>query len=243
MASQVFAIVTAAGRSSRMREQAATTKDKMLLELGGAPVLARTLQVFESCSRIDQILVTTNDDQVSAFENLCNQFGIKKVARIVRGGAERQDSVFEAIKQLRSMDAGDDDIVCIHNGANPLLTGVELIQCIEAAEEHGASVAAFRAKDTVKEVDQQQFVVKTLDRSKLWQMQTPQTIRVGLARRAFEAAMAAGFYGTDDVQLVERLGLPVKIVPCSYENIKITSPSDLLVADALLRARAINEMM
>ena len=156
-----------------------------------------------------------------------------KVISILEGGKERQDSVYNGIKEA-SKHCDNDDIVLIHNGANPLVSQETINKTIEAANEYGASVAAMKVKDTIKSSTKNDFVKKTLDRNKLWAMQTPQVIRFGLAKQAFDKAFADNYYSTDDVALVEYIGEKVKIVESNPENIKITTPNDIVLAENIL---------
>jgi 2-C-methyl-D-erythritol 4-phosphate cytidylyltransferase/2-C-methyl-D-erythritol 2,4-cyclodiphosphate synthase len=214
-----IAIITSAGKGTRMNSKI----NKVLLTLTNKTVIEETIEVFENCNEIDEIIFVGNDDNIDSLKQITEKNQYKKVKKIIEGGKERQDSVYNGIK---AADASDDDIILIHNGANPLVDEKTIIECINRAKEHGASVAALPAKDTIKEVEDG-FVTKTLDRNKLWQMQTPQAIKYSLAKEAFEKAYNDSYYGTDDVGLVERLGKTVKIVECNKENIKLTTEQDL----------------
>jgi 2-C-methyl-D-erythritol 4-phosphate cytidylyltransferase len=228
-----FALVTAAGASKRMGGV-----NKQLMPLHGKPVLAWTLEVFEETPEVKGIVVTGTKENLEEYASLVKQFGFKKILSLVEGGKERQDSVYNGLKELEK-HARSSDVVLVHNGANPLILKKEVRECIAAAQEVGASVAAFPVKDTIKKVDAQKMVVETLERKQLWAMQTPQAMKMEIALEAFEKAMTEKFYGTDDVQLVERLGLPVKIVQCSYENLKITTMEDIGLAEHILRKRSL----
>lgn len=234
--SKAYAIVTAAGASMRMGGE-----NKLLRFVCGKEVLAWTLQIFEQEQSIASIVLTARSEQLSEYEALVEKYGLKKVQKIVSGGRERQDSVYAGLQSLADLKPAPDDLVAIHNGANMLLLAAELQESLSACQKWGASVCAFPARDTVKEVDDNRFVVRTLERKRLWLMQTPQCIRYELACRAFQEAFGAGFYGTDDVQLVERLGEPVKIVECSPENIKLTNASDLHFIEGVLEKRGVTK--
>ena len=214
-----IAIITAAGKGTRMNSKV----NKILLTLAGKTIIEETIDVFEKCSEIDEIVLVGNKDDIESLKEINEKNQYKKITTITEGGAKRQDSVYNGIN---SLDANDDDILLIHNGANPLVDEKTILECIKQAKEHGAAVAALPAKDTIKEV-KDGFVTKTLDRNKLWQMQTPQAIKYSLAKHAFEKAYNDNHYGTDDVSLVERLGMKVKIVESNAENLKITTKDDL----------------
>ncbi|MBW2980313.1 2-C-methyl-D-erythritol 4-phosphate cytidylyltransferase [Candidatus Woesearchaeota archaeon] len=227
-----IAIITAAGKGTRMNEKV----NKILLSLVDKSIIEETIEVFEACKDIDEIIIVGNSDDIESLNKINEKNNYKKIKKIIEGGEQRQDSVFNGIKSIEN--ASNDDILLIHNGANPLVDEKTILECIKEAKEHGAAVAAMPAKDTIKQVENG-FVAKTLDRKQLWQMQTPQTIQFGLAKEAFEKAFADNFYGTDDVGLVERLGKKVKIVECNTENVKITTKNDLEQARLLLNASVV----
>ncbi len=226
-----WAIIAAAGRSERM-----CGKNKMFIPLLGKPLLSYAIEAFEKCKSVDKIIIVAVKEEIQKYRNLVKKFKSKKVVSIVLGGEERQDSVFNGLEEIQRLGARDNDIVVIHNGANPLVKENEIIACIDTSKRVGASVAAHPVKDTIKIVDKL-FAIKTLDRKSLWAMQTPQVMKFGLAMHAFKKAFDDGFYGTDDVQLIERIGGKVKIVSCSYENFKITTPEDILFAESILKNR------
>jgi len=208
-----FAIIVAAGKGKRMNSKL----HKLLLTLNNNYIINYTLEKFENSPLIDEIVLVSNEN--------FNVKNIKKLKKIVKGGEKRQDSVYNGLKAIEN--AKDDDIVVIHNGANPLVDEKTIKETIESAKQYGAAAAAFRAKDTIKESDKENFVKKTLNRENLWQMQTPQCIKYDLAIKSFENAKKDSFYSTDDVALVERNGAEVKIIETNEENIKLTTPSDL----------------
>lgn len=228
---KVAAVVPAAGRSARM----GLAVKKQFFPLEGIPVIGRTLEVLAASSVIDSItLVTGPGEDVHCGAMLVEQLGIPKVAAIVPGGSERQESVFNGLLAL-SADTG---IVVIHDGARPLLRTEALAAVVDAALEHGAATMAVPVKDTVKLGNGNDFVAETLPRERLWLAQTPQAFRYPLILEAHQWAAKAKYTGTDDAGLVEMLGQPVKIVTGSYENLKITTPEDLFLASAIIRARA-----
>ncbi|MEW5323225.1 2-C-methyl-D-erythritol 4-phosphate cytidylyltransferase [Geobacillus thermoleovorans] len=218
------AIVLAAGRGKRMN----AGMNKQFLELGGEPLIVRTLNVFERDERCARIVLVVNPAERSRFELLLDRFRIRKVAAFADGGEERQHSVYNGLQAL----AGE-EIVLIHDGARPFVRVRHLHELVNAAVQYGAAIPAVRVKDTIKKVDGL-FVEQTIDRSSLWAVQTPQAFRLSLIMEAHEAAKQAGYLGTDDASLVERIGKPVKIIEGDYHNIKLTTPEDLLFAEAIL---------
>ena len=220
-----IAIIVAAGKGKRMGNKG----DKILLGLLNKPVIAHTLEAFEKSNDIDEIVVVANKDNESEIKEMTSRLKFRKVKKIVLGGKERQDSVYNGIKSIK---AGKDDIVVIHNAANPLVSQQTISETVHAARKYGAAAAAMPAEDTIKEVEND-TVVKTLQREKLWRMQTPQAMRFAIAEEAFEKARRENYYATDDVALVERLGKEVKIVQCNRENIKLTTQEDLAIAGLL----------
>lgn len=232
MKTKTYALIAAAGESRRMG-----SINKVLMELRGKPLIIWTLEAFEQTPEIDEIIVIGNSEWLEEYRMTIAKYHFKKVIDVIVGGKERQDSVYCGLKRALQAGANEQDYICVHNGANCLITSEEITAAISGAQETGASVAAFPAQDTIKEVGDDLFVVRTLERKKLWQMQTPQTLRVDIACRAFAAAEEAKFYGTDDVQLAERIGVPVKIVRCSVKNRKVTTIEDAQFCELVLRER------
>lgn len=217
-------VIPAAGKGKRMK----AGMNKQLMELQNEPLIVRTLKVFENDEWCRGIIVVINEAERTQFEQLFSRFHIKKITAIVGGGKERQHSVYNGLRAIKNSD-----IVLIHDGARPFVT-IELIhQLVNEAKEHGAAIPAVRVKDTVKKV-RGQFVEETVERSSLWAVQTPQAFHVSLVLRAHEQAQKDGYIGTDDASLVERIGGKVKIVEGDYRNIKLTTPDDLLFAEAIL---------
>lgn len=224
-----IALITAAGIGKRMESEV----NKIFMLLDEEPIIARTIRVFQNCSAIDKIILIAREKDKGELTKIKEKYNFSKVEKIVLGGEKRQNSVYNGLISLD--DAKADDIVVIHNGVNPFVDEKTIIDSIEAAKKYEAAVVGFKARDTIKEVDEKGFAVKTLDRKKLWQVQTPQTVRYGTAIRAFRKAFSEEFIGTDDTMLVERLGKKVKMIECPYENIKITLPNDLEFANKLLK--------
>ena len=217
-----IAIILAAGKGTRMDNKG----DKILLSLMERPVITYTLEAFEKNPDIDRIVVVANKANEKEVKALIKKEKFTKVEKIVQGGRERQDSVHNGLKAINGKK---EDIVVIHNAANPLVSQQTISETITTAKKYGAAVAALPAEDTIKEVENN-TVVKTLQREKLWRMQTPQAIRFDIAKEAFEKAQKGKYYATDDVALVERLGKEVRIVPSNKENIKLTTKEDMALA-------------
>ena len=204
---------------------------KPYLELLDKPILTHTIGVFDRNAVVDGILVIVDamdfDDCRSA---VIEPYDFQKVAGLVPGGETRQDSVFNGLKTL----PGDTDFVVVHDGVRPFVTDEIIFTCLEAAADWGAAVAAVPVKDTIKITDRNGFAVDTPDRSQLWAVQTPQVFRTDLLIEAHRHAQRKQIQLTDDAALVEQLGLKVKCVMGSYGNLKITTPEDLVVAEALM---------
>lgn len=225
-------VIAAAGIGSRMGMET----NKQYLELQGKSVLAVTIQRFEDCNLIDEIIVVANEAEVQfCRNNVIDRYGFNKVKVVVPGGPTRRQSVYNGLRQV-SNGCG---IVLIHDGARPFVDTHIIEACIDAAENYGAAVAAVPARDTIKRGDREGFVDETVDRSNLWYIQTPQAFRFGLIMDAHTKAEQDGFDGTDDAVLAERMGHKVRLVSGSYTNIKITAREDLIMAQSM--ARVISE--
>lgn len=225
----VVAIIPSGGSGKRMGG-----KKKNLLPLLGKPVLYYTLKPFEASPLVQSvILVVPAEDVLSYREDIVKRFRFKKVADVIAGGKERQDSVFNGVKAIGRPCA----LLLIHDGARPLVTADIIERTIKEAYLSGAAITAMPVKDTIKEANGK-TVIKTLQRERLWSVQTPQAFRPEILLPAFKKAQKDGFTGTDESSIVERLGVSVKIVEGSYENIKITTPEDMALATAILKCRA-----
>lgn len=221
---KTVAVILAAGCSTRMGFS------KMTADLCGEPVISHTLKAFQNTDCVDAILLVARAQDKPFFAALCAQSGITKLCGICEGGVTRQQS---AENSLLSLPA-DTDIIAVHDGARPLITPEIITRTVDAAKKHGAAAAAMPVKDTIKIADENRFIDTTPDRSTLWQVQTPQVFDVRQYKAAFAAADAAGLDLTDDCQLFEHAGKPIKLVEGSYQNLKITTPEDLILAKALL---------
>jgi 2-C-methyl-D-erythritol 4-phosphate cytidylyltransferase/2-C-methyl-D-erythritol 2,4-cyclodiphosphate synthase len=203
--------------------------NKVYLPLGEDPVILHCLRVFENSSLISSYVVVASKSDLSFCRTLLNSYSLTKLAGIAAGGETRQESVAAGLDAL-SRECG---LVVVHDGARPLLSQGVLEGAIQQAVADGAVVVAVPVKDTVKVVEKEE-IKGTPERSSLWIAQTPQVFYRSLLKDALDAARASGFTGTDDASMVERLGYQVKIHPGAYENIKITTPEDLVIARALL---------
>jgi 2-C-methyl-D-erythritol 4-phosphate cytidylyltransferase len=223
------AVIVAAGKGTRMGPHA----DKLFLEVAGAPVVAHTWRRIDAAPCVDVVVLVIRDGMQSAFRDLAAAFKPAKPYRLVAGGDERQDSVWNGLQALGS----GVDVVAIHDGARPCAT-VELIaETIQAARIVGAAVAAQRVTDTVKESAGGDTISRHLDRARLWAVQTPQAFRVEVIRKALSLVREKGLHVTDDTAACELIGQPVKLVESLSPNPKVTVPSDLPYLEMLLRDR------
>lgn len=232
----VAALVLGAGVGARMRSPV----NKHLLMLAGVPLLVHALRAFQAHPDVGVVVLVAGRERLDIYAGLARQYGLDKVAHIVAGGATRQESCYNGLHVLSAWAA--DDLVAVHDAARPLVSQAAISAAIGEAALHGAAVVAVPAKDTIKLATEDGFVAETLPRTRLWQVQTPQVFRLGLFRRAHEAALRDGFVGTDDTVLVERLGQRVKLAPGEYSNIKVTTAEDMVVAEALLGALAAGDV-
>jgi len=208
-------------------------RNKQYLLLDGLPILAHTLRVFEDAPFISGIYLIAPEQEIPYCQSLVvERYGFTKVRKVVAGGAERQHSVLNGLTAMEGV--GPDDLVLIHDGVRPFVPAAVLQRAAGAADEFGAAVVAVPVKDTVKIV-RDGVVTATPPREELWLAQTPQAFRYGLIRSAHDAAQAEGFLGTDDASLMERQGWPLHVVLGDYRNIKITTPEDMLLAQAFLK--------
>ena len=221
------AILVAAGRGTRMGPNV----DKLFLEVSGRPVVAHTWQKFNDAAGIDEIILVVRDGMQPHFAELARLHGFTKPHRFVPGGAERQDSVWNGLAALSPAC----EIVAIQDAARPC-TSIDLIAAtIKAAEATGAAVAAQRVTDTIKASDDGKTIARTVDRSNLWSVQTPQTFRLEVIRRALTVARDRNLKLTDDTAACELIGQPVELVPSHAPNPKVTVPADLPFIESLLQ--------
>ena len=224
------AILVAAGKGVRMGT------DKLWLEIAGRPIIAHTWQKFNDAKCIGEIILVVRDGMEKNFAELAAKFHFQKPFRIVVGGTERQDSVWNGLEALSPKT----EIVAIQDAARPCTSGTLIAATIEAAREIGAAVAAQQITDTIKESADGKTISRTLDRSKLWSVQTPQTFRVEIIRRAISAARAKNLIFTDDTAACELIGQPVQLVSSATPNPKVTVPADLPFVETVLRSLALS---
>jgi 2-C-methyl-D-erythritol 4-phosphate cytidylyltransferase len=215
------AVIVAAGGGSRMRGL-----DKLFTEVAGKPLLAHAVAPFQESPALQRIVLVVSAENVARGRAIAGEWGLSKVTAVVPGGERRQDSVRLGVEAL-----GQCDYVAVHDGARPLVDGRLIARGLEAVRETGAAVPAVPLADTVKEVGRDARVVRTVDRTRLWAVQTPQFFRYDLLLRAHRDHPEAV---TDDAALLEAMGLPVKIFPGDKRNIKVTTPEDLELVRALL---------
>ena len=224
---KVSAILVAAGSSSRMGE------NKLLLPLLEQPVLVHTILAFEAAMLVDEIIVVTQEEMIPQINQWQYDYGFRKLTKILRGGETRQQSVQKGLEAVMEEAA----ILAIHDGARPLVLPGTIDQVIEDCILHGAATAAVPVKDTIKEADEMGFIASTPERSRLYQCQTPQVFYKSAYREAALLAAAEGKDFTDDCQLYENVGRQVFLSEGAYENIKLTTPEDLIFARAILENR------
>jgi len=197
---------------------------KQYLSLAGIPILAHTLEAFQSSPLVDEILlVVPGGDVAEVRRDVVERYEFSRISLVIAGGKERQDSVRNALVYVRD----EHEIILVHDGVRPFVTGALIERAVAGAKAFGAVTVGVPVLDTVKAVDAAGRVVKTVLREGFWLTQTPQAFRREVILAAYERAAADGFYGTDDASLVERMGIPVRMIPGDADNIKVTTPEDL----------------
>ncbi len=224
----VSVIIAAAGMSNRMGSKI----NKQFIFIDNKPILAHTLEKFESCDYIDEVIVVAKEEEIEYCKReIVKRYEFNKVKKVVKGGGERQYSVYNGLLALNEKV----DIVLIHDGARPFVKKENIVDGIKGVIKYGACVIGVPVIDTIKVVDNNKNINTTPNRSQLWAAQTPQCFKYSIIMNAYENAIKDRFIGTDDSVLVERSGYNVKMIKGSYENIKITTPEDLLVAESVLK--------
>lgn len=224
----VSAIIVAAGEGKRF----SGSIPKLYLTLGDKPIIVHTLLAFSLLPLIDEIILVIRPEEEERAQRVIFDFAIKKIKKIVKGGRERQDSVASGLREISSLA----QIVLVHDGARPLVDKNLITRVVKEASSFGAVVPVIPCEDTIKEV-KGDGVARTLCRDSLWAVQTPQGFKKNLLLSAYEKAQVAHYYGTDDAELLERLGHPIKVIFGAKENIKITTPFDLELAKVILNHR------
>ncbi|NLM76205.1 MAG: 2-C-methyl-D-erythritol 4-phosphate cytidylyltransferase [Clostridiaceae bacterium] len=221
------AIIVAAGKGSRM----GLGYNKLLAEICGKPVIAWTVENFVMSSLIDKIILVVNPDEKVVFKKIIEPYTAVTDITLVKGGSTRQDSVYNGLQDLRDSV----DVVLVHDGARPFADKALIERSIVCAQKFGAACAGMPVKDTIKRVDEENIIVETPVRASLWSAQTPQAFKTDILVKAYEDAYQKGLTGTDDASLVEAAGYNVKMFEGSYNNIKLTSPEDLILAEQLMK--------
>lgn len=224
----VSAVIVAAGKGERINR----FKKKQFLSLCAKPLLYWTLEMFQKIRKIKEIVLVLPKEDIPEYKKSIEK-EFSKVKKIIAGGETRQESVFNGLKNTEEIFP----LVAIHDGVRPLVSTNLIERTLRIAKKHGTAVTALPVKETLKMVSPGNLVKTTLPREKIWAIQTPQVFRREIILQAHQKARKDKFTGTDDAQLVERLGLPVKLVPGEYTNIKITTPEDLLFAQTILKMR------
>jgi len=224
----VVALIAAAGRGTRMAGSAQQKKQYFML--GDRPVLAHTISIFEESPLVDDIVVVVCPEDIAYCQReIVTKYGFQKVSKLVPGGRQRGDSVYQG---LLALDPAP-DIVLVHDGVRPFFPSALMGEVVQAVRTYGAAVVAVPVKDTIKIADVAGFVKRTPERRSLWAVQTPQGFSYPLLLAAYREARQRQLQATDDAMLVEALGHRVKLVLGTYENIKITTPEDFIIAEAL----------
>ena len=221
------AVIVAAGSSQRMGS------DKLLHNLGIMPVLARTLLAFQDCDLVDEIVVVTRMEKIMEVAGLCKKYRIEKASKVISGGATRMESALAGVSEVKSRAK----LIAIHDGARPLVS-VELIErTIRAAAQYKAAVPAVKSVDSLKLVDDKDTVTGSVDREQVLRVQTPQVFEADLIKGALSYAAEKKLPLTDDCSAAELMGIQAHVVPGEEDNIKLTTPRDMLFAAAILKDR------
>ena len=219
------AIIMAGGTGTRMGGEIS----KQFLCINGKEILAYTIDVFEQCEKIQEIIVVSGQRDMEQAKALVQKYGFQKISQLVAGGEERQDSVANGLSKVSQQT----EIVLVQDGVRPFVTVDMIERSIQGAREYGACIMGMPVKDTIKICSPCGMAVETPDRRSLWQIQTPQTFQKEILLQSYKKAKIAGFLGTDDASVAEFAGYPVKVAEGSYRNIKITTTEDLSIAKVL----------
>jgi 2-C-methyl-D-erythritol 4-phosphate cytidylyltransferase len=221
-------IIVAAGSGKRMNSKIA----KQFIELKGRPILSYTIESFAKSEYISEIIIVTGKDDISFVETeIAEPYGKSKVKAVVQGGSERQYSVQNGLNAV----SDDIDIIMVHDGVRPFIDNTCIKNLIDCADKFGGCVLGVPVKDTIKICDGENTITATPERKTLWAAQTPQCFKAEIIKNAYKSAFDDGFLGTDDASLAERIGIKLKMVEGSYDNIKITTPEDIFVGERILQ--------
>ena len=207
--------------------------DKIMADLGGIPVLARTLQAFQKSELVKEIVVVTRAEKIEEIAELCKTYGIDKVSKVICGGATRTESALAGVSEVDSKAK----LIAIHDGARPLVSQDLISRTVYAAQEHMAAVPAVPSTDTLKLVDAKRLVIGGVDRERTVRVQTPQVFRADLIKGALTDAMNKNLKLTDDCSAMERMGVKTYVVDGDDDNIKLTTPRDFAIARFLLQEK------
>ena len=220
-------VIVAAGSSER------TGKDKILLELGGEPVISRTIRAFQNSEFIDEIIVVTRTEDISFISDICNEKGYTKVKSVIEGGADRTQSSLAGVSAVSSKA----ELIAIHDGARPFVTDRIIKDAVAAAGQYLAAVPAVRSVDTVRIIDEDGVIIVCPDRNYVASIQTPQVFHADIIKGALSSAVTKELSLTDDSSAAERMGVKVHTVEGDVDNIKLTVPDDFVKAAAILKSR------
>ncbi|WP_058486316.1 2-C-methyl-D-erythritol 4-phosphate cytidylyltransferase [Defluviitalea phaphyphila] len=229
----ITVIIPAAGQGKRMGKGV----NKQYLKINNKPIIVHTIEKFINSGLINDIIVVISKEEIEYFKKeIIQKYNLSKNLNIVEGGKERQESVYNGLKNISSKT----DIVLIHDGARPFVSIEEIKKSIEGAKQYGSCVIAVKVKDTIKVSDEDGYIKNTPNRENLWSVQTPQAFKKHIIIKAYNKAEQDNFLGTDDAMLVERIGQKVKIIEGKYDNIKITTPHDLYIGEIIIKSRKQN---
>ena len=221
------AVIVAAGSAQRMGA------DKVMLELGCMPVLARTLLAFQNCDAIDEIIVVTRMDKVEEVASLCKKYGVTKAGKVIRGGKTRMESALAGVSEVRS----NAKLIAIHDGARPFVTDEVIRRTVDAAAAYMSAVPVIRSTDTLKTIDEDGLIIGSVDREHTVRVQTPQVFNADLIKGALTKAVSDGLTLTDDCSAIEIMGIKTHTVDGDEDNIKLTTPRDLQLGELILKTR------
>lgn len=221
------AVIVAAGNAQRMGA------DKVMLELGCMPVLARTLLAFQNCDKIDEIIVVTRMEKVEEVASLCKKYGVTKAGKVIRGGKTRMESALAGVSEVRS----NAKLIAIHDGARPFVTDEVIRRTVDAAAAYMSGVPVIRSTDTLKTIDEDGLIIGSVDREHTVRVQTPQVFNADLIKGALTKAVSDGLTLTDDCSAIEIMGIKTHTVDGDEDNIKLTTPRDIQLGELILKTR------
>lgn len=221
------AVIVAAGSAQRMGA------DKVMLELGCMPVLARTLLAFQNCDAIDEIIVVTRMEKVEEVASLCKKYGVTKAGKVIRGGKTRMESALAGVSEVRS----NAKLIAIHDGARPFVTDEVIRRTVDAAAAYMSAVPVIRSTDTLKAIDEDGLITGSVDRDRTVRVQTPQIFNADLIKGALTKAVSDRLTLTDDCSAIEIMGIKTHTVDGDEDNIKLTTPRDLQLGELILKTR------